>query len=332
MSESIDQDPLDLFESSLPPLFEQPIIAHSSSFSNIYVHEHPLLPFPIKLGFPNPPARLNNLQAQYLWPSGIYLSHLILTGVVDLGREGQGKGRVLELGAGMGLPGIMALVSMALDLEQTEEKVELESGTSCLGKTPTIPTKDDMVESQEELGTVVATDFGDSGICDILRENYLLVLDTLTSYIRSQSQPQSQSRAKVKQNPGWEVLGYEWGTDPASLLVAPSGQIPRKYSTLLLSDTLFHTSSHLSLLQSIYSLLEPIHGKAYITAGFHGGSRGTVDRFLELARTGGCLVRELNVVKWDPRTESWADVENKVEGEYGEGVVWSGLLTLNDKS
>jgi hypothetical protein len=132
---------LDHFEDGLSALFSQPIIAHSLPPSSLYLpFEHALLPGPsIQLRLPTPPANLTALQAHFLWPSGLHLSHRLLTREARLAPSGA----VLELGAGAGLVGIVA------------------------GR---------LLEAKGAGGIIVGSDFGADGIVDVIRDNYARAL------------------------------------------------------------------------------------------------------------------------------------------------------------
>jgi nicotinamide N-methyltransferase len=109
-SSSASIDPLDIFDTSLAAIFSVPPISfstYSPSFLHTYVPPSsaaPPLSAPIELRLAEPPANLTSLQANYLWLAGVYLADLL-----SLGEIGIGVGsRVAELGAGAGLPGVVA--------------------------------------------------------------------------------------------------------------------------------------------------------------------------------------------------------------------------------
>ncbi|KAL7414230.1 hypothetical protein BDY24DRAFT_32912 [Mrakia frigida] len=131
----MDMDTEDIFESSLSSLFSQPIIAHSLPASETHLlYTHPSLPSPFKLLLASPPANLNHLQASYLWPSSLYLAHLLLSETIPLRKDG--TERIAELGAGSGLAGVAASWKM-----------------------------------RAEGGELVSTDFGAEEILKALKEN-----------------------------------------------------------------------------------------------------------------------------------------------------------------
>lgn len=107
---SASVDPLDIFDTSLAAIFSVPPISFSTySPSSLHTYNPPSsaaspLSAPIELRLAEPPANLTSLQANYLWLAGVYLADLLSLGEIDVG-EGS---RVAELGAGAGLPGIVA--------------------------------------------------------------------------------------------------------------------------------------------------------------------------------------------------------------------------------
>lgn len=112
--QDIQDDPLDLFDTALSTIFSIPPIAFSSGGTFTY---HPPLsassskkPLPtVKLTLPSPPAELyTTLQANHVWLASVYLADQLASGTIPV----EGK-RVAELGAGAGLPGIIACLSGA---------------------------------------------------------------------------------------------------------------------------------------------------------------------------------------------------------------------------
>jgi len=101
------EDPLDIFDTSLSTLLSIPPIAFSTSSPDaFYTFTPPLTSSlrPVKLQLPEPPPSLYiALQANNLWLAAIYLADLICLGHIDVGHA-----RLVELGAGAGLPGIVA--------------------------------------------------------------------------------------------------------------------------------------------------------------------------------------------------------------------------------
>jgi predicted nicotinamide N-methyase len=97
------EDVEDIFDTSLGAVFDiAPIAFSTPSPTALHTYTPQRGGPPIHLQLAHPPANLHALQVNYLWLAGIYLADLICC-EVDL----SGK-RVAELGAGAGLPGIMA--------------------------------------------------------------------------------------------------------------------------------------------------------------------------------------------------------------------------------
>lgn len=95
-------DPFDLFDASISTIFDVPPIAFSADQGGHYTYTPPEGPS-INLRIPDPPAAHQNLQANHLWLSAVYLAEQICANIINL--QGQ---RVAELGAGAGLPSVMA--------------------------------------------------------------------------------------------------------------------------------------------------------------------------------------------------------------------------------
>lgn len=98
-----DEDPTDIFDTSFSSLFSIAPIAFSTASPDAYHTYHPPHGPAIELKLPHPPPNLyTKLQANNLWLAAVYLSDTISKDDIDLGN------RVCELGAGAGLPGIVA--------------------------------------------------------------------------------------------------------------------------------------------------------------------------------------------------------------------------------
>ena len=108
MRKGEEEDPADIFDTSLSALFGIPPIAFSTpSPENLYTYIPPASApcrEPIQLKIPQPPSNLHTaLQANHVWLASIYLSDLICDHEIDV------RGAtVAELGAGAGLPGLAA--------------------------------------------------------------------------------------------------------------------------------------------------------------------------------------------------------------------------------
>ena len=98
-------DFIDIFDTSLSSLFSIPPIAFSTTTSNaLHTYIPPINLGSIQIQLPQPPANLfTKLQANHLWLAAIYLADLICSGDIIVKDF-----RLAELGAGAGLPGIVA--------------------------------------------------------------------------------------------------------------------------------------------------------------------------------------------------------------------------------
>lgn len=103
-----EEDSTDIFDTSIFGLYSIPPIAFSTSSPNaLHTYNPPWNssnPTPVELRLPRPPPALyTTLQANNLWLAAIYLADLICTYQINVARK-----RVAELGAGAGLPGVVA--------------------------------------------------------------------------------------------------------------------------------------------------------------------------------------------------------------------------------
>lgn len=104
-SDDGSDDDLDIFDTALSTLFDIPPIGFSSSRGRPHLYTPPDgsgLPL-VEVHLASPPADIfSKLQAQNLWLSAVYLADRISTGAIRL------EGDVAELGAGAGLPSVIA--------------------------------------------------------------------------------------------------------------------------------------------------------------------------------------------------------------------------------
>lgn len=105
------EDPTDIFDTALSSIFDIPPIAFSTASPDAFhTYTPPAGAFaeagsPIDLRLPHPPPDLyTKLQANNLWLAAIFLSDSIARDEIEL----EPKHTVCELGAGAGLPGIVA--------------------------------------------------------------------------------------------------------------------------------------------------------------------------------------------------------------------------------
>ena len=116
MVEGPTEEPEDIFDSSLNSLFSIPPIAFSASSSSAFVTYSPPPASqlgPISLRLPQPDRGVwMKLQANHLWLSAVYLTDQLSTGQIGWPERPshlqEKQVRVAELGAGAGLPGIIA--------------------------------------------------------------------------------------------------------------------------------------------------------------------------------------------------------------------------------
>ncbi|OCF39054.1 hypothetical protein I317_07160 [Kwoniella heveanensis CBS 569] len=342
------EDITDIFDSSLTTIFDIPPIGFAPDHSTgLYVYNPSPLPSvdvypsgslessasattraghrrrPVELRLPQPPSNLyTTLQANLIWPSALYLADLLVYGQINVKEK-----KVAELGAGAGLPGIVAL-------------------------------RDGGAEG------VVSTDWGVKEVLSVLEDNFTRACRAEDGSAVDQVRKCGQERDTEDLLSPWKVVGHQWGTDPAPLLNAlpssnptshassllselpheprtepadtvatSSDQLGRhsdpdgKFDILLLADVLWTTSSHCVLLDSINNILRRpspqypgAYGEAHITAGLHTG-RGPVKRFIASAEERGMkihMVREVRLGRngWEEYDESLAK-----PGEEERGVV-----------
>ncbi|KAI5476428.1 putative nicotinamide N-methyltransferase [Pseudohyphozyma bogoriensis] len=100
-----DDDPLDLFNDALLSFFDEVLPANGNPSAS-FTYTPPASasnPAPLTVTIPASQSGLIELQAHYVWNAGIRMANLITTGKVEV----KGK-NVIELGAGAGIPGLLA--------------------------------------------------------------------------------------------------------------------------------------------------------------------------------------------------------------------------------
>ncbi|WVW85752.1 hypothetical protein I302_107790 [Kwoniella bestiolae CBS 10118] len=286
--EDNEEDPTDIFDTSLSSLFSIPPIGFTPDHNGYFTYspsaQHHA---PIKLSIPSPPSSLyTTLQAQLIWPSSIYLADLISQGKVAVG----GK-NVIELGSAAGLPGVVAYLNGAGKVVSTDygvrEVLEVLEDNFRRAKSPSTSALDDAGEEGERW--VVKGHCWGEDVSELLDQ-----INPTSTSPSSDSTPNTQDR--------------------------PSTKTLTKFDTILAADVLWTTSSHSILLDSITSLMSQ-DGITHITAGLHTG-RGPLERFLLSAKERGLRVDHRGEVRltgdkdWEKYDESMAR-----EGEEERGVV-----------
>ncbi|WWD02437.1 hypothetical protein V865_000476 [Kwoniella europaea PYCC6329] len=292
IEEEEEEDPTDIFDTSLSSLFSIPPIGFAPDHNGYFTYNPPISddhhqdPQAIKLRIPSPPSSLyTTLQAQLIWPSSIYLADLISLGTIDVENK-----HVVELGSAAGLPGVVASI--------------------------------------KGVKKVVSTDYGVKEVLDVLEDNFKMNstkddedrwevkghcwgegVDELLDAIL----PESKSTILNGHGPNVVTALSDEGHDPV-------GQTRTKFDLILAADVLWTTSTHQILLHSIISLMSK-DGVTHITAGLHTG-RGPLERFIRSAKDRGLVVEYKGEVRlkgdnsWEEYNQSMA-----VEGEEERGVV-----------
>ncbi|GMK59148.1 hypothetical protein CspeluHIS016_0701630 [Cutaneotrichosporon spelunceum] len=110
------EDSADIFDTALCTLFQVPPIGFSTASPDDPHTYTPPVGTPVRLWLPHPSASVHaTLQANHLWLSAVFLADRIASGDISFGNAhpGTGSEAVVELGAGAGLPSIMAARSGA---------------------------------------------------------------------------------------------------------------------------------------------------------------------------------------------------------------------------
>ncbi|BGP48953.1 hypothetical protein JCM10450v2_004832 [Rhodotorula kratochvilovae] len=158
-------------------------------------------------------------------------------------------------------------------------------------------------------GMVVLSDYDDPSLVANLRSNISLAFP---------SPADASHRARLSAH------GHSWG-ESSSLPFLLSGSLaagaaPRPFTRILLADTLWFSSGHILLLDSLSHLLARTpEARACFVAGFHSG-RATVRSFLRKAEAAGFVRRgDWEEVGVDGRRRPWGwDVRDGDQGEWEE--------------
>lgn len=280
-----DEDFIDTFSSSLSSLYNIFSPSEGSALAP-YTYKPPHLtstddsdstfnPITIRL----PPQSVNSLFSHYQWQSGLRLADEISLGHVKVSGL-----RVLELGAGSGLPAIMAVKLGALSVCSTP-LLTFRYFTNL-----TFNIK------------VVLSDYNDQAMIDNMDSNVKSIF------------PKSSSNM----NPNVAVWGHSWGelVDSTTLPSFPAISIAshlittNRFDLILAADCIWNSEFHLPLLDSLFSLLaHSSKGSIQIVSGFHSG-RHTIRSFLLKAAERGFIINgEWFEVKCDDSHEEGGEVD-----------------------
>ncbi|KAJ3276355.1 hypothetical protein HDV01_004978 [Terramyces sp. JEL0728] len=195
------EDDLDVFQSGISTLFSEPEVNYGDIGDTVTVE----LPNEAKISLMLPDVEPSNVKlfAHHLWKGSILLSKILQPRNI--------QGRVLELGAGCGLPSIVLARKGA---------------------------------------TVVSSDYPDPDIIAKLKQNM------------------EKNKVEVK------VIGHIWGVR--------DDELQGKFDYIIMSDTLWMTHQHDSLLQDLNEYLSP-NGTIIGVAGYHSGIYA-VEKFFKLAK------------------------------------------------
>lgn len=289
-----------IFEDSLLSLFDHRPIAFSTAGPTEPYHYAPspirylfdgtAVDFPgsgsyaegshVKVHLPiAPPGLHSTLQLTHIWLSSVFLADLITYGAIPVMGE-----RICELGAGAGLPGIVAARNGASTVVSTDYAVPATTTMSAGGG-----------EGKDAKHDAQPTD-----VLAVLRRNFHRAL------------PESE------ESRNWQVTGHTWGDSVSPILASCTpGAKAEKFPVLLLADLLWTTAAHESLITSVRALLCPHRGIAHVVAGLHEG-RGAVERFRSAWAERGGWVRDALEVQWGSGGwEVLRDLRDGCEGRRG---------------
>ncbi|KAI5454720.1 hypothetical protein NCC49_003607 [Naganishia albida] len=260
-----------IFEDSLLSLFDhRPIAFSTPAPDKPYVYtpssiQHtdgnataPQTDLAVPVHLPVAPSALHTtLQLTHIWLSSVLLADLIVSRRIEV--EGE---RICELGAGAGLPGIVA--------------------------------------ARMGAGSVVSTDYAVPESRDEEGEDVLAVLRG--NFRRSIPDPLgTEGKAWQVLGHTWGESVHDL-LSSCTPLPTPAPRLPQKFTTLILADLLWTTAAHAALITSILNLLCPRTGTAHVVAGLHQGRGAVgrfKQTWLERTSRHGGWVRDQLEVQWD---------------------------------
>ncbi|GHJ85765.1 hypothetical protein NliqN6_2167 [Naganishia liquefaciens] len=243
-----------------------------------------------------PPGLHTTLQLTHIWLSSILLSDLVTHGCISVHGA-----RICELGAGAGLPGIVAACSGARAVVSTDYAVP-----------SSVSEQDEDGRRRRRRRRANATD-----VLGILRGNFHRALARHAQQGGGDDDDDDNDDDDEDDDDdgddAWHVLGHTWGEPVRDLLTSCTpAHVPEKFHTILCADLLWTTSAHAALITSLTALLAPQGGIVHMVAGLHQG-RGAVDRFRRawVERTAG-WIEDVFEVQWG--RDGWEVLRDWREG------------------
>ncbi|TKY87155.1 hypothetical protein EX895_003832 [Sporisorium graminicola] len=283
--------PTSLFEDSLFTLFSHNQPAHGDPGDTCrYTHAHlaprylsasRARPTTLRYKIAQNSGTNTKLFAHHQWDAGLYLADLIAEQSFSSNSEGKQRERrafvdvrgrdVVELGAGTGLPG---LVACAMGAQRT-----------------------------------VITDYPDAHVMDNLERNLDLALlpRSSSSSKRSERRPNPhylEARKRV------QVMGLGWGNADEEARVLAASAADAGYDVVLAADVLWVSSAHPLLIHSIRKLLKrDRNARCVLIAGFHTGRPAVRRFFVQLAQPADSNDTSLDRERKAGIVPDWQDTE-----------------------